>query len=302
MPITLDQTLKQIQEASDYLKTQIPNHSSLYACIVCGSGLGGLADTLDEVTVINYSDIPHFPTTTVTGHAGKLVSGVIEGKPVLCMVGRFHYYEGHPLSHVVFPIRVMATLGIRILIATNAAGGLNPEYNVGDVMVIEDHVSLANLSGLHPLVGPNLETFGARFISTSDAYDLELRRAAFQAATLLTANNGQLTIHEGIYANVSGPTYETRAECRLLRLAGADAVGMSTVPEVVTAKHCGMRILAMSLITNKVVMARQPPSYAPPPASHPEEVHASHEEVLAASASKALLMQDLIKGIFSLLR
>ncbi|KAI0226415.1 Purine nucleoside phosphorylase [Massospora cicadina] len=218
------------------------------------------------------------------------------------MVGRFHYYEGYALSQVVFPIRVMASLGIKTLIATNAAGGLNPDYNVGDVMVIEDHVSLANLSGIHPLVGPNLDCFGERFISTSDAYDLELRRIAFEAATLLSAIKGQLTMHEGIYANVSGPTYETRAECRLLRLAGADAVGMSTVPEVIAAKHCGMKILAMSLITNKVVMARQPPSYAPPPAGLPEEVHASHEEVLAASASKALLMQDLIKGIFSLLK
>ncbi|KAJ9082331.1 Purine nucleoside phosphorylase [Entomophthora muscae] len=215
------------------------------------------------------------------------------------MVGRFHYYEGHALSQVIFPIRVMAALGIKILIATNAAGGLNPDYNVGDVMVIEDHISLGNLAGIHPLVGPNLEAFGERFTATSDAYDLELRRTAFKAAKLLPAEKGGLTMHEGIYANVSGPTYETRAECRLLRLAGADAVGMSTIPEVITAKHCGLKTLALSLITNKVVIARQPPSYAPPPADLPKEVHASHEEVLAASASKALLMQDLIRGIFS---
>lgn len=166
-------------------------------------------------------------------------------------------------------------------------------------MVIEDHISLANLSGIHPLVGPNLDCFGERFTATSDAYDLELRRTAFNAAKLLPTDKGVLTMHEGIYANVSGPTYETRAECRLLRLAGADAVGMSTIPEVITAKHCGIKTLALSLITNKVVIARQPPSYAPPPADLPEEVHASHEEVLAASASKALLMQDLIRGIFS---
>lgn len=164
-------------------------------------------------------------------------------------------------------------------------------------MVIEDHISFPNLSGNHCLIGPNLDCLGPRFPSTSDAYSLELRKLAFAAAKALPADKGTLTLHEGIYANVSGPSYETRAESRFLRMVGADVVGMSTVPEVIAAKHCGLKILGLSMVTNRVVTARQPPSYAPPPADAEVEIHATHEEVLAAAAAKALLLQDLVRYI-----
>lgn len=295
--LTAEESNSKIQEAASYVRSQLPSESKFEIGIVCGSGLGGLADTLDNTTTIEFCNLPHFACATVAGHSSKLVYGTLGGKSVICLVGRFHYYEGHNLSDVVFPIRVFASLGIKVLIATNAAGGLNPEYKVGDVMVIEDHISLPNLAGTHPLVGPNLENFGPRFPSTSDAYDMDLRRLAFASAKRIPAEKGNLTLREGIYFNVCGPSYETRAECRFLRMIGADAVGMSTIPEVIVAKHCGIKILGLSLITNNVIITRQPPSQAPPSSNLVEEKHASHEEVLAASQSKALLLQDLVSNI-----
>ncbi|KAI9298320.1 purine nucleoside phosphorylase [Neoconidiobolus thromboides FSU 785] len=299
--IEAKELLNQIEEASNFIKSKLTSGTDFKIGIVCGSGLGGLAETLSNTVSIPYSQIPHFPKATVAGHAGQLVFGQLQGVPTLCMVGRFHFYEGHPLHHVTFPIRVMATLGIKILIVTNAAGGLNKDYNVGDVMVIADHLSMAGLAGNNPLVGPNIDTYGPRFVATSDAYDIELRRIAFKAASQIPKELGELKMQEGIYANVSGPSYETRAEGRLLTLLGADAVGMSTVPEVIVAKHCGLRILGLSLITNNVITSREPPSYAEPAENQVEEVHATHEEVLAASVAKAKLMQDLVKNIVTLL-
>jgi len=289
--------MSRINDATTYIKNQISAEAKFEIGIVCGSGLGGLASTLDNVTSIDYANIPHFASTTVSGHSSKLVHGLLEGKAVLCLVGRFHFYEGHHLADVIFPIRVLGALGINILITTNAAGGLNPDYNVGDVMVIEDHISLPNLAGIHPLIGPNLEELGPRFPSTSDAYDIELRRLAFAAVERIPSSKGKLTLREGIYVNVCGPSYETRAESRFLRMVGADVVGMSTIPEVIAAKHCGIKVLGLSLVTNNVIITRQAPSTAPPSAETTKEVHASHEEVLATSQAKALLMQDLVRNI-----
>lgn len=228
----------------------------------------------------------------VSGHEGKLVIGKIAEQTVLCMVGRFHFYEGHHLRQVTFPVRVFAKLGVKNLIVTNAAGGLNTSFEVGNVMVIGDHFTLAGLAGLNPLLGPNLEDFGPRFPSTSDAYTMELRKLAFQAADKLEGK--PLKLVEGTYTFVSGPSYETRAEGRLLRTLGADAVGMSTVPEVIVAKHCGMRILGLSLITNVVVTTASSVFE-----EEKKEIHATHQEVLDASIVKAQAMQGLVREIVS---
>ncbi|KAI9757855.1 MAG: hypothetical protein M4579_003291 [Chaenotheca gracillima] len=230
--------------------------------IVCGSGLGGLADTIHTTPQyeINYKDIPHFPVSTVPGHAGKLLFGLLgESKTkVVLMVGRVHFYEGHSIDKTTFPTRVFKTLGVETMIVTNAAGGLNANYAVGDVVVLNDHLNLAGLVGIHPLRGPNADDFGVRFPALSDAYDLELRRTAFQSWRDVKSRSSKRRLHEGVYAFVGGPTYETRAECRMLKVLGADLVGMSTVPEIIVARHCGMRVLALSLVTNNAVFDAGP--------------------------------------------
>lgn len=238
--------------------------------IVCGSGLGSLSKCLTNTETVKYEDIPQFPRSTVEGHAGELVFGWLDKYPVVCMRGRFHSYEGYEMRETALPIRVMYLLGIKYLIVTNAAGGLNPDFNVGDIMVMNDHLNLPGLSGKHPLVGPNDTRFGQRFTPLSNCYDNKL-----QALAYATAERLQLTHRvrrKGVYCFVSGPTYETPTECKLLRLVGGDAVGMSTVPEVIVAAHCGLKVLGLSLITNKVI--------------YPGDEHmqaASHEEVLEAT-------------------
>ena len=210
--------------------------------MVLGTGLGKLADRVAIRESLSYEDIPHFPVSTVEGHAGRLIFGRLAGKNVVILQGRAHYYEGYSPHRITLPIRVMKRLGIQILIISNAAGGLNPLFCPGDVMVISDHI---NLTGQNPLVGPNLDPFGPRFPDMVDVYDRELIQAAERAAA-----REKIKIQKGVYAGVVGPSLETPAETRFLRMIGADAVGMSTIPEVIVGKHCGLRILGLSAICN----------------------------------------------------
>lgn len=247
--------------------------------IICGSGLGGLADLLEDQEEFEYKDIPNFPSSTVPGHAGKLIFGKLNGKSVMCMKGRFHGYEGYPMWKLTLPIRVMHLLGINTLFVTNAAGGLNDGYSVGDVMIIKDHINLAGLCGMNPLVGVNDERFGPRFPAVSGAYNKDLRQLAHK----ISADLGYDFVREGVYIMQSGPCFETVAECRMLKTMGADVTGMSTVPEVCVAKHCGMkRVFGMSLVTNKCV------------SSYDSEEKANHEEVLETAKHRSKDMQELV--------
>jgi len=210
--------------------------------VILGSGLGEYIQALQQSKVLPYADIPGFPASTVVGHAGEWHTGLLHGKRVAMMRGRFHYYEGYSLQDVTLPVRVMQALGVQTLIITNAAGGINAGFSPGDLMVISDCI---NMTGVSPLFGPNVDAFGPRFPDMSKAFDPELRALARECATV----NG-VTLREGVYAQMPGPSYETPAEIRMLRLLGADAVGMSTVPEVIVARHGGQRVLGISCITN----------------------------------------------------
>lgn len=210
--------------------------------IILGSGLGFLADEIEKTAEIDYRDIPHFPVSTTEGHKGKLILGKLRGKQVLCMQGRFHFYEGYSMRQVVYPIFVMRKLGVRNLIVTNAAGGINAELKAGSLMLIQDHI---NLMGTNPLIGPNDDSMGPRFPDMTGIYDKTLRRLSLEIAEKLA-----IDLKCGVYAALTGPSYETPAEIGFLHTIGADAVGMSTVPEAITAKYCGMRVLGISCITN----------------------------------------------------
>lgn len=210
--------------------------------VILGSGLGGLADQVQRAVAVPYGEIPHFPLPTAEGHRGRLLLGDLESRPVAVMQGRCHLYEGYTPGEVTFPVRVLAGLGARTMIVTNAAGGLNPHYRRGDLMVIADHI---NFSGANPLVGPNDETLGPRFPDMSAAYDPELI-----AHALRTGDEERIPLRTGVYVGVLGPSYETPAELRMLRQWGADAVGMSTVAEVIVARHAGLRVLGLAAITN----------------------------------------------------
>lgn len=226
-------TLQHIQEKTKY-KPGIG--------LILGSGLGILAEEIEQPDIFSYKDIPNFPTSTVAGHKGQLVLGKLAGKQVICMQGRFHYYEGYSLEDVTYPVRVMQKLGVTKLVVTNAAGGINQNFEPGDLMLIEDHI---NLLGVNPLRGKNQESFGPRFPDMSEAYNRELKKLALETASSLG-----IKLQKGVYAGVFGPSYETPAEIRFLRIIGADAVGMSTVPEVIVANHGGIRVLGISCITN----------------------------------------------------
>lgn len=247
--------------------------------LILGSGLGDIANALRDVTAFPYAEIPHFARSTVVGHAGRLLLGYLDDVPVVAMQGRFHFYEGYTLPVVTFPVRVMHTLGAQTLLVTNAAGGLNLAYRPGDIMVMRDHINMPGLAGHNPLIGPNDERFGSRFPPLADAYDATLRELAHAAASEVS----ELTFHEGVYVMVSGPNYETRAELKFLRLIGADAVGMSTVPEVIVARHMGMRVLGLSLITNA--------------ATGEETGEVNHAEVLAAADAARPKFTALVRGI-----
>ncbi len=213
--------------------------------LILGSGLSPLANQVAETESIPYAEIPYFPVSTVAGHAGRLVIGELAGVSVCVMQGRFHYYEGYSLQQVTLPVRVMQRMGIETLIVTNAAGGLNPDFSVGDLMLIEDHINFLGMTGANPLMGPNLEAFGTRFPPANRIYTPALRELADQVAA-----DHQIDLQHGVYVVLSGPNFETAAEVRMLRSWGADAVGMSTVPETLVAHHAGMEVLGISTITN----------------------------------------------------
>jgi purine-nucleoside phosphorylase len=248
--------------------------------LILGSGLSDLADAIENPHIISYNDIPHWPASTVIGHSGRLVIGHLRGQMVLVQQGRAHFYEGYSQSEIVFPVRVMGALGIQTLIVTNAAGGINRGFTPGDLMLIKDHLNFVGMAGNNPLRGHNDDRLGTRFPDLTQAYDPGLRTLALETAV---AQN--LTLHEGIYAYVAGPSFETPAELRFLHAAGADAVGMSTVPEVIVARHGGMRVLGISSITNKAILDPQP-----------EDV-VSHEEVLEIGHLIVPRLTSLLYGI-----
>ncbi|CAG9793847.1 unnamed protein product [Diatraea saccharalis] len=253
--------------------------------VICGSGMGSywkegsLAESIEDADCVPYEDIPNFPVSTVEGHHGKLVFGKLEGVPVVAMQGRFHYYEGYPLWKCCLPVRVMKLLGVETLIATNAAGGLNPSYKIGDIMIVRDHINMMGFAGNNPLHGPNDERFGPRFPPMNKAYKLEYRKIAKDVAKELNIEN---IVREGVYTCLGGPNFETVAELNMLKMVGVDAVGMSTVHEVITARHCDMNVFALSLITNECVT-----SY--------DDAEANHEEVLDVGRMR----QDILKKFVS---
>ncbi|NMB32997.1 MAG: purine-nucleoside phosphorylase [Clostridium sp.] len=236
----MDNIYKNAKETAAYIENRIQGAANI--AIILGSGLGPLADEINDVIEIDYKDIPNFPDTTVKGHEGKLIYGFLGGKRVIAMKGRFHYYEGNDVSQVAFPIRVFSALGIKSLIVTNASGGINRAFNAGDLMIIRDHISFFAPS---PLRGKNVDEFGFRFPDMSKAYDPGLIEVCKKVADRI-----RVPVREGIYAFAQGPMYETPAEIRALAGLGADAVGMSTVPEVIIARHSGMNVLGVSCITN----------------------------------------------------
>uniref|UniRef100_A0A8C5BKJ8 Purine nucleoside phosphorylase n=1 Tax=Gadus morhua TaxID=8049 RepID=A0A8C5BKJ8_GADMO len=262
---------------SDWLKAHTDVRPVL--AIVCGSGLGGLAKTIKDPVILKYQDIPNFPQSTVHGHAGQLVFGTLQGKQCVCMQGRFHLYEGYPVQKITLPIRVFKLMGVQTVILTNAAGGLNPGYRVGDVMVIRDHINMPGMAGNNPLAGLNDERFGVRFPCMSDAYDRKLREMAHEVGEELGFSD---FLKEGVYVVLGGPSFETIAECRMLHSMGADAVGMSTGHEVIVARHCGMRCFALSLISNQSVM------------DYTSKEKANHEEVLETGKERAAQMEQLV--------
>lgn len=256
-----------IDEAAAAIRARLAGERDLAhprAAFILGSGLGGMVDLLDPAPRIamGYAEIPHVPVARVEGHAGQLVAGMASGMPLVVLSGRAHPYEGHSQREVTILLRAVIALGIETLVVTNASGGLNPDYEAGDVMLIADTV---NLSGDNPLFGPNLDRFGPRFVPMADAFDAGLREAARAAA-----RRAGMPLREGVYIMLSGPNYETRAEMRMLRILGGDAVGMSTVPEVLVARHAGVRVLGFSLVTNK--------------ATHDVDHEVTHEEVLEMGA------------------
>jgi purine-nucleoside phosphorylase len=248
--------------------------------LILGSGLSPLAESLEGGVAFPYQELPHFPASTVEGHAGRFVLGHLEDQPVAVMQGRAHYYEGYSMAEITFPVRVMQVLGIEMLIVTNAAGGLNPQFQAGDVMLIKDHINLIGMAGLNPLRGPNLHQFGPRFPDMSSAYDVDLRALATDVAT-----EKDVPLQEGVYICLAGPSYETMADLRFLRTIGADAVGMSTVPEVTIARHGGTRVLGLSGISNVLPVEGGP------------VVATDHEEVLEAGKKLVPRLETIIRGV-----
>jgi purine-nucleoside phosphorylase len=269
--------LEDIERVADLVRKRIDLATQVL--IITGSGLSTLADEVRDGISIPYREIPDFPPATVEGHPGQLVVGHLEGKPVAVMKGRTHFYEGYSLSEITFPIRVVQALGAKVLIVTNAAGGLNLDFRVGDLMLITDHVNLVGMAGHSPLFGPNDDRLGPRFLDMSDAYDEGLRRVALGVGKDLG-----LKLREGVYVMLGGPTFESPADICYLRLIGADAVGMSTVPEVVVARHGGMRVLGISHISNIAL-------------AHEAQGEELHEEVLEAGSRAVPRLSALIKGV-----
>jgi purine-nucleoside phosphorylase len=272
----------EIREAVQAIRT----HTALVPQIglILGSGLGKLADAVADTVAIPYDEVPHLPPTTVAGHAGRFLLGQLAGRPVIVMQGRVHFYEGYTMAQTTFPVRIMRGLGAETLIVTNAAGGLDPAFQVGDIMGIVDHINLLGMGGQNPLWGPNDESLGPRFVEMRDAYDPTLLALADDVAHHLG-----FTLRHGVYAQLSGPSFETPAEIRFLRSLGVAAVGMSTAAEVVVARHGGMRVLGLSHISN-VTVAESAPDAGPVSAD-------PHEEVLAAGQRAIPRLVALIQGI-----
>jgi len=269
-------SLEQIDEMAQKIRGMISTQPKIG--MILGSGLGVLSEEVENPTVISYQDIPEWPISTVEGHAGNLVIGELESKDVLVMNGRIHYYEGYNMQQVTLPIRVMQRLGVEILIVTNAAGGINQSFEPGNPMLITDHFNLLGMAGPNPLRGPNMDAFGPRFPDMSQAYDRKLADLARDVAA-----EENITLYEGIYVCLAGPTFETPADLRFLDSAGVDAVGMSTVPEVIVANHGGQRVLGVSGITNQSSL-------------HGEKV-TTHEEVIETGKILAPRMVSLLKGV-----
>ena len=259
-----------IQETAQWLKERISTQPK--TAISRGTGLGRLAEEIKVKARISYNDIPHMPVSTIEGHSGCLIVGELGGKDILAMQGRFHYYEGYSMKEVTFPIRVMHELGIKTLFVSNAGGGMNPDFEIGDLMIITDHI---NFFPEHPLHGPNLPT-GPRFPDMSEAYD----KGLIALADRIAQEKG-IKVQHGVYLGTQGPTYETPAEYRMFHILGADSVGMSTVPEVIVANHCGMKVFGMSIITDLGVEGKI--------------VEVSHEEVQKAANAVQPLMAEIMR-------
>ncbi|GBG25592.1 S-methyl-5'-thioadenosine phosphorylase [Hondaea fermentalgiana] len=285
MQAELEREQANLKEAAAFLETKSQGAKPTVG-VICGSGLSGLVNALDDKLVVDYSEIPHFPQTTIAGHTGELVFGKVGNVSVVLMRGRFHSYEGHSMRTVTLPVKLMRHIGVEFLIVTNAAGGVNRNFKVGDLMIISDHIGFPLLAGKHPLVGLNDDTFGgARFPPMSDAYDVTLRQLIWETAKDMGMESFMQRF--GTYVMVSGPTYETGAESQMVLNMGGDSVGMSTVPEVVVARHCGIRVLGLSLITNSV---RLPGDEGPV---------ASHEEVLDTVNMRGEQIQQLVRSVLS---
>jgi purine-nucleoside phosphorylase len=269
--------LETLKETVSWLKPQIPENTKI--AVILGTGLGDLANHITNKKEISYEKIPNFPVSTVEGHSGNLIVGELGGKPVLAMQGRFHYYEGYDMKQVTYPVRVMQLLGIEYLFVSNAAGGMNGSFEVGDLMLIEDHI---NMFPEHPLRGKNQEELGTRFPDMSEAYDKKLRETASKIA-----KENNIKLQYGVYIGTQGPTFETPAEYYYFKIIGGDAVGMSTVPEVIVARHGGMKVLAFSIITDLGILGKI--------------VEVSHEEVqLAAKEAQpklAFIIEEVIKTL-----
>jgi purine-nucleoside phosphorylase len=269
--------LQHLKETVSWLRPQISEDTK--TAVILGTGLGDLAKKIADKKEIPYKDIPHFPVSTVQGHSGNLITGQLGGKPVLAMQGRFHFYEGYDMKQVTYPIRVMQLLGIKQLFISNAAGGMNGSFQVGDIMLINDHI---NLFPEHPLRGKNSDELGVRFPDMSDAYDQELQKLATEIA-----GENNIKLQSGIYVGTQGPTFETPAEYHYFKIIGGDAVGMSTVPEVIVARHGGMKVLAFSIITDLGVYGKI--------------VKVTHEEVQTAAnlaqPKLAFILEEIIKRL-----
>ena len=264
--------LEQLQQTVNYIRSIDDFEPEIG--VILGTGLGGLVDEMEIVSAISYENIPHFPVSTVHGHQGRLIFGKLSGRRIIAMQGRFHYYEGYSPAALTFPIRVMKMLGIKLLIVSNASGGLNPEFAIGDLMFINDHINLMP----NPLIGKNDDRLGTRFPDMSEAYDKNILKLAHEVAESLA-----IKVHEGVYAAVSGPTFETPAEYHYIRVIGADAVGMSTVPEVIVSRHMKLPVFAVSVISDLGVIGKI------------QEI--SHEEVVDAAGKAQPLMTQIIKEL-----
>jgi purine-nucleoside phosphorylase len=269
-------TLTEIDEVAQTIQSRTTYHPKVG--IILGSGLSSIADAVKGADVIPYGDLPYWPVSTVIGHEGKLVLGELESQQVMVMQGRVHYYEGYEMAELTLPIRVMQRLNVETLIVTNAAGGVNQDYEPGNLMLISDHLNLIGMAGPNPLRGPNLEELGPRFPDMSNAYDPELRKITRQVAA-----ENDITLHEGVYVCLAGPSFETPADLRFLHSIGVDAVGMSTVPEVIVARHAGQKVLGISGISNR--------------ANLDGKTITTHEEVLEAGKIIAPLMTILVRGV-----